>query len=175
MRTGPLCLSTDLSKYGACSLPICTFSMNISIGRNCCEKCKFLLPTQTYSARKSSVGAANPWGDSAVGSSWRHGTLATGEGQFQCRAGSAINSAPASPKSFSKGWTLPRHQGMIEGQICQTAAFKSMLICLVVSFSIQVSHTHLRIFKRGNFQWKAFLVEEWDSSLIWASGLLSLK
>ena len=49
---------------------------------------------------------------------------------------------------------------MIDGQICQIAAFKSMLICLAVSFGIQISPAHLRIYKGGNFQEKAFLFEE---------------
>ena len=49
---------------------------------------------------------------------------------------------------------------MTDGQICQSAAFKLMLICLAVSFGIQISPTHLRIYKGGHFQEKAFLFEE---------------
>ena len=71
--------------------------------------------------------------------------------------------------------TLLRCQVMMDGLICQIASFKSMPVCLAVSFSIQISPTHLTIYKGGNFQEKAFLFEEWEPLLIGASVLLSLK
>ena len=71
--------------------------------------------------------------------------------------------------------TLLRCQVMIDGLICQIASFKSMLVCLAVSFSIQISPAHLTIYKGGNFQEKAFLFEEWEPLLVWDLVLLSLN
>lgn len=73
---------------------------------------------------------------------------------------------------MSKGWLSGGIRWWLMAGVCRTAAFKSVPICLV-SFGIQISPTHLRVWKDGRSSGKISHLRNEIFWLIWASTLLS--